>query len=228
MGSVDARKALVEAPVSDFEASSDPAMVFARELEPSLRDLRARVRLLNEKILRNRARLARGIQAWRGTTIYPDANFTLRATWGNAAGVTNRDGTTIPFATRFADMFTLAERRGNSGDFALPLKLVAWKKALGEAAFQSKYGDMVVNFITTNDITGGNSGSSTLNRSLSIVGLIFDGNEGSMASDWSYNGATGRALSTDIRFALTIAREVHGASWIVDELSNPDRRRDAR
>jgi Peptidase S46 len=228
VGSIDARKALVEAPVSAFEASSDPAVVFARELEPSLRDLRARVRLLNEKILRNRARLARGVQAWRGTTIYPDANFTLRATWGKAAGVTNRDGTTIPFATRFADMFTLAERRGNSGDFALPPKLVTWKKALGEAAFESKYGDMVVNFITTNDITGGNSGSSTLNRSLSIVGLIFDGNEGSMASDWSYNGTTGRALSTDIRFALTIAREVHGAGWIVDELLNPDRRRDAR
>ena len=215
IGIVDGRKGLVEAGRADLEASTDPAVMFARDLEPSLRESRERVRVLNEKILRNRSRFARGIQAWRGSSIYPDANFTLRATYGKVAGLTNPP---VAFATRFGQMFALAERRGNAGDFALPPKLLAWRKAVGDAAFKAKYADMVVNFITTNDITGGNSGSSTLNRRLEIVGLIFDGNEGSMASDWSYNGATGRALSTDIRFALTIAREVHGAGWVVDEL----------
>jgi hypothetical protein len=223
LGSAEGRKPLIEAPVATFDTSTDPAVVFARDLEPSLRDQRERVRVLNEKILRNRSRFARGIQAWRGTTIYPDANFTLRATYGKVTGVTDPKGAKIPFATRFGDMFTLAEKRGNTGDFALPPKLVSWRKTIGEAAFKAKYADMVVNFITTNDITGGNSGSSTLNQSLGIVGLIFDGNEGSMASDWSFNSTTGRALSTDIRFALTIAREVHGAGWVVDELLNPDR-----
>jgi hypothetical protein len=219
IGVVDGRKGLVEAPVKDLEASTDPAVMFARELEPSLRESRERVRVLNEKILRNRSRFARGIQAWKGSSIYPDANFTLRATYGRVASLANPP---VAFATRFGDMFALADRRGNAGDFALPSKLLAWRKSMGDAAFKARYADMVVNFITTNDITGGNSGSSTLNRRLEIVGLIFDGNEGSMASDWSYNGATGRALSTDIRFALTIAREVHGAGWVVDELMNPD------
>lgn len=223
VGSAEGRKPLIEAPVATFDASTDPAVSFARELESSLRELRGRVRVLNEKILRNRSRFARGIQAWRGTTIYPDANFTLRATYGKVTGVTDPKGAKIPFATRLGDMFTLAEKRGNTGDFALPPKLVTWRKTIGEAAFKAKYADMVVNFITTNDITGGNSGSSTLNRSLGVVGLIFDGNEGSMASDWSFNSTTGRALSTDIRFALTIAREVHGAGWVVDELLNPDK-----
>lgn len=223
VGSADGRKPFVEAAVAAFDSSTDPAVMFARDLEPSLRDLRGRVRVLNEKILRNRSRFARGIQAWKGSSIYPDANFTLRATYGKVAGLTDEKGARIPFATRFGDMFALAERRGNTGDFALPSKLLAWRKAIGDAAFKAKYADMVVNFITTNDITGGNSGSSTLNRALAIVGLIFDGNEGSMASDWSYNSTTGRALSTDIRFAVTIAREVHGAGWVVDELLNPDR-----
>ena len=77
--------------------------------------------------------------------------------------------------------------------------------------------------MSTNDITGGNSGSATLNRRLEIVGLIFDGNEEAMAGDWTYSEKGGRALSTDIRFALTVAREVHGAGWIVDELLHPDR-----
>jgi len=223
IGSLEGRKPLVEALPSAFESSTDPAVMFACDLESSLRDLRGRVRILNEKILRNRSRFARGIQAWRGASIYPDANFTLRVTYGRVEGFTDQKGARIPIATRFGDMFALAERRGNAGEFALPAKLLAWRKAIGEAAFKAKYADMTVNFITTNDITGGNSGSSTLNRRLAIVGLIFDGNEGSMASDWSYNGTTGRALSTDIRFALTIAREVHGAGWIVEELLNPGR-----
>jgi hypothetical protein len=223
VGSVAGRKPLVEASVAAFESSTDPAVLFARDLEPSLRDLRSRVRVLNEKILRNRSRFARGIQTWKGSTIYPDANFTLRASYGKVDGFTDQKGTRVPFATRFGDMFALAERRGNAGEFALPPKLIAWRKSIGDNVFKLKYADMVVNFISTNDITGGNSGSSTLNRRLDIVGLIFDGNEGSMASDWSYNGTTGRALSTDIRFALTIARDVHNAGWIVDELLNPDR-----
>ena len=84
--------------------------------------------------------------------------------------------------------------------------------------FRQKYASLPVDFVSTNDITGGNSGSSILNQSLEIVGLIFDGNEEAMAGDWTYSEVAGRALSTDIRFALTIARDVHGAGWIVDEL----------
>jgi len=75
-----------------------------------------------------------------------------------------------------------------------------------------------VDFVSTNDITGGNSGSPVINRDAEIVGLIFDGNEEAMAGDWTYSETAGRALSTDIRFALTVAREVHGAGWVVDEL----------
>lgn len=215
--SVDARQALIDAAVSRFDESQDSAVAFARALEPSLRDLRARVRILNEKIFRNRSRFARAMQAWKGSSIYPDANFTLRATYGRVAGVT-KNGERIPFATRFRGLFDLAARRGNTGDFALPASLVDWRKRIGDAAFAARYADMPVDFISNNDITGGNSGSALLNRNLDIVGLIFDGNEGSMASDWSYNGVTGRSISTDIRFALTVAREVHRAGWIVDEL----------
>ncbi len=95
---------------------------------------------------------------------------------------------------------------------------MAWRKKIGDRAFAEKYARLPVNFVSTNDITGGNSGSASLNRNLEIVGLIFDGNQEAMGSDWAYSEASGRALSTDIRFALTVAREVHGAEAIVDEL----------
>jgi hypothetical protein len=124
----------------------------------------------------------------------------------------------VPFTTTFADMFALAQARGNKGEFEMPPALLAWRKKIGESTFNQRYASLPVDFVSTNDITGGNSGSATLNRRLEIVGLIFDGNEEAMASDWAYSGTAGRALSTDIRFALTIAREVHGAGWIVDEL----------
>jgi Peptidase S46 len=223
IGSLDVRKPLVDAAAATFEASTDPVMVFARDLLPSLKDQRQRTRILNEKILQNRSRFAQGLAAWKGTAMYPDANFTLRVTYGRVAGYTGNQGKPVPFATRFGDMFTLAQSRGNTGDFALPRKLMTWRQSLGDAAFARRFGTLPVDFVSTNDITGGNSGSSTLNRSLEIVGLIFDGNEEAMAGDWTYSEKAGRALSTDIRFALTVAREVHGAGWIVDELLHPDR-----
>jgi hypothetical protein len=228
--SVDARKELIDAKPDRFDASTDPAIAFARDLLPSLNDLRQRTRILNEKLLRNRSAFARALaarSAMTGTATYPDANFTLRVTFGHAAGYTSR-GKTVPFTTRFGDMFALAASRGNKGDFALPAKLHTWRKSIGDAAFKQKYAALPVDFVSTNDITGGNSGSSILNRSLEIVGLIFDGNEEAMAGDWTYSEVAGRALSTDIRFALTIAREVHGAGWIVDELLQPSRPTDAR
>jgi hypothetical protein len=220
IGSLDERKQWIDAPPDRFAASSDPALIFARDLLPSLNDQRQRTRILNEKLLRNRSAFARALAAWKGTTLYPDANFTLRVTYGHVAGYTSH-GTRVPFTTRFADMFTLAASRGNKGDFALPQRLQAWRRSVGDPAFKATYAALPVDFVSTNDITGGNSGSAILNRSLEIVGLIFDGNEEAMAGDWTYSEVSGRALSTDIRFALTIAREVHGAGWIVDELLKP-------
>jgi hypothetical protein len=219
LAAVGARTPLVDAAPSAFEQSADPAIVFARDLLPTIRERRASTRVLNETLFQHRSKFARGLAEWKGDTMYPDANFTLRVSYGKAAGFTDKTGTPVPFATTFADMFTLAQSRGNKGEFEMPPALLAWRKKIGDAAFTQRYANVPVNFVSTNDITGGNSGSAILNQRLDIVGLIFDGNEEAMASDWAYSEVAGRALSTDIRFALTVAREVHGAGWIVDELT---------
>ena len=221
--SVENRRSLVDASVSDLESSNDPALSFARDLEPSLADQRQRIRVLNEKLFINRAKFARGLAAWQADAIYPDANFTLRATFGRVAGYVDGRGIEIPAATRFAGLFALAEDRGNAGNYALPPRLVEWRRTIDDEDFASRLADLPVDFVSTNDITGGNSGSAILNRNLEIVGLIFDGNEEAMASDWTYSETAGRAISTDIRFALTLAREVHAAGWVVDELLDPGR-----
>lgn len=223
IASVEARRKLIDAPVSSLEASTDPILVFARALEPALKDQRQRIRVLNEKLFINRAKFARGMMAWKGDGIYPDANFTLRANFGTAVGYESRQGERVPFATRFGGLFELAEKRGNAGDFALPPRLLSWHASVGNASFQDKYAGLHMNFVSTNDTTGGNSGSPVLNSRLHIIGLLFDGNEESIASDWTYSGKAGRAISTDIRFALTVAEDVHGAGWIVQELMHPDK-----
>ena len=219
---VETRTRLLEASLDELNASDDPAIVFARAMEPTLHDRRQRVRVLSEKLFISRARFARGMVEWKGGELYYDANFTLRATYGQAKSYVNRQGEKVPLATRFEGLFRLAEERGNSGEFALPKKLQLWRESIGEAAFRERYADLPVNFVTTNDTTGGNSGSAILDSRLRLVGLLFDGNEDSMASDWIYSETTGRAIATDIRFALTVAREVHGAGWIVDELGSDE------
>lgn len=215
---LDERKRLIEASTDTLTDTGDPALSFAAALEPTLAAARARTRVLNEKLFMNRAKFARGMAAWKKDRLYYDANFTLRATYGQVKGYTDASGKAIPFTTRFEGLFELAQERGNEGDYALPKSLTRWRASIGDDVFREKYAKLPVDFVTTNDITGGNSGSSILDRNLRIVALVFDGNEASMVSDWSYNETTGRAIGTDLRFALFLARDVHGAGWIVDEL----------
>lgn len=221
VGEAASRKRLLDASLTELDASEDPAIAFAKALEPTLRDQRQRIRVLNEKLFRNRARFARGMVAWKGDELYYDANFTLRATYGQAKSYTSRDGVERPLATRFEGLFRLAEEKGDAGDYALPKSLEDWRKSVPDAVFEERYAELPMDFVTTNDTTGGNSGSAILDRNLHVVGLLFDGNEDSMASDWIYSETTGRAIATDIRLALTVARDVHGAGWVVDELLAP-------
>jgi Peptidase S46 len=216
---LEERKRVIESSVDALAKSGDSALAFAEALEPTLAAARTRTRVLNEKLFMNRARFARGMAAWKKERLYYDANFTLRSTFGHVAGYTDASGKAIPFTTRFGGLFDLAKERGNEGDYALPKSLVRWRETVGDDVFREKYANLPVDFVTTNDITGGNSGSSILDRSFHIVALVFDGNEASMVSDWSYNETMGRSIGTDLRFALVIAREVHGAGWIVDELT---------
>ena len=149
---------------------------------------------------------------------YYDANVTLRVTYGQVKGYLDRGGKVVSPSTYFEGLFQLADSRGNAGDYALPASLRRWRGAVSEEKFERDYAKIPVDFVTTTDTTGGNSGSAILDRSLRVVGLLFDGNEDSMASDWTYGEKSGRSIGTDIRFALFVAREVHGAGWIVDEL----------
>lgn len=125
---------------------------------------------------------------------YPDANSTMRLTYGKVSSF-KRDGKMLPWQTFSSEI--LAKENPDSYDFHL---LPEWKNLLKEA--QDKGLDLPVNFLTDNDITGGNSGSPVLNARGEIVGLAFDGNKESLASDVYWTPGYNKCVNVDIRFVL--------------------------
>jgi hypothetical protein len=160
-----------------------------------------------------------------GQAVYPDANSTLRVTFGKVTGrALGADGTSwTPFTTLRG---VLAKHTGN-GDFNAPAEQIAAIHAFNQQAQKTgnygKYGDPAlqstpVNFLATLDITGGNSGSATLNSHGELVGLAFDGTLDSIISDWDYNPITTRSIQVDLRYILWEMTQVDRADNLLKEL----------
>jgi hypothetical protein len=152
-----------------------------------------------------------------GEIFYPDANSTLRFNYGRVEGYSPRD------AVIYAPFTTLAGVLAkNSGEFPFNLdaKVVAAANGRDHAAYIApELNDVPVNFLTSNDSTGGNSGSPVLNGRGELVGVLFDGNYESLSSDFYYQPAITRSIHVDIRYVLFIADKVDQADNILQELT---------
>jgi hypothetical protein len=146
-----------------------------------------------------------------GDSVYPDATFTLRMSYGTVKGWTAPDGTEVPAFTTIAGTFDRAKARAGDPAFELP---PSWIAAQGKLR-----GDVPFNFVSTNDIIGGNSGSPIVDVDGEVVGLIFDGNLDSLAGDVVYDMARNRATSVDARAIVESMRTVYGAKALADELT---------
>jgi hypothetical protein len=144
--------------------------------------------------------------AVQGRTTYPDATFTLRLTYGQVKGW--KEGTReVPPFTTFAGAF---ERATGRDPFALP---EGWLRARDRLDLGTRF-----DFVTTNDIIGGNSGSPVVNRNAEIVGLIFDGNIHSLGGEYGFDPATNRAVAVHSDALLEALSRIYGAQRIVSEL----------
>ncbi len=147
---------------------------------------------------------------------YPDANATLRFSYGRVEGYSPRD------AVRYAPFTTLAGVLAkNSGmpPFELEANFVAAAHGEGRRRYSdSGLGDVPVDFLTSNDSTGGNSGSPVLNADGELVGVLFDGNYESLGSDFLYRPDITRSIHVDIRYVLFVAGQVDGAGAVLREL----------
>ena len=208
---VAVRKELAAGGLKAIEASTDPMIVLARTIDPKARELRKRFESEVSAVERaNYAKIARARFDTEGTKLYPDATFTLRLSYGTVKGYMENGKKVTPFTT----LGGLYERSANfkaAFPYNLPPRWMSKKSAVNLST--------PFNFVTTDDIIGGNSGSPTINKNAELIGLIFDGNIQSLVGDYIYDESVNRAISVDARGMIEILRKVFDANEIADELT---------
>ncbi len=207
---VSVRKALLEGGESAVKASQDPLIAFARRVEPVLRETSEWVR--NEiRSVESRAseQLGQARFAIYGKSVYPDATFTLRLSYGTLKSYP-MNGTEAPYQTTFYGLYDRSTGFGGKPPFDLTSRYVTGRTTLDLA--------IPLNFVNTCDIIGGNSGSPVINRNGELVGLIFDGNIESLVGDFVYDERDNRAVAVHPGGMMEALRKLYHADALADEL----------
>jgi hypothetical protein len=150
-------------------------------------------------------------------TQYPDANSTMRLSYGTVQDYDPRDAVTYKYYTTLQGV--VDKYKPGDYEFDLPKRLIDLNNKKEYGRYGSSKGYMPVCFLTTNDITGGNSGSPVMNGNGELIGLAFDGNWESMSGDIAYEPELQRTIAVDIRYVLWIMDVYSGAKHLVDEMT---------
>jgi hypothetical protein len=201
------RKALWTGGLAAIQASDDPMIQLALRLDPMAREVRDRWEVeVSGPTDRAQERIARARFAAYGDAVYPDATFTLRLSYGKVAGWTWR-GTSVPATTDFAGLY---RRATGAEPFALAPRWTAAQDRLSK--------DTVFNFVTTNDIIGGNSGSPVISAKGEVLGAAFDGNIHTLGGNYRYDPALNRTVVASTAAATEALEKVYGQAALVKEL----------
>ena len=180
-------------------------------------ELMPAVRAANARISTASTKFTAGLLEWeKGKASYPDANFTMRLTYGTVLPYSPKDGMSYWYYTTTEGL--LQKEDPSNYEFRLPadVKKAALAKDFGRYADAD--GSLHTCFLTNNDITGGNSGSPVLDADGNLIGLAFDGNWESMSSDVMFEPKLQRCICVDIRYVLWMVDKIGGASNIIEEL----------
>jgi hypothetical protein len=204
------RKQLYEGGQQAIDASPDPLIKVMRALDPDARAARKEYEDKVESVVRrDGATIAKARFAQSGFTQPPDATFTLRLSYGQVKGY-EENGKAIPFDTNMGGAYEHAAEHSNQPPYNLP---ESWMKSKSTLNLKTS-----LNFVSTADIIGGNSGSPTVNKNGEVVGIIFDGNIQSLAWNFAYSDKQARAVSVDSRGIQEALRKIYGAAALADEL----------
>jgi hypothetical protein len=195
----------------EVAAAKDPLIEFVRSYDKAARAIRKQAEDQVESVERTYAgRVAEAMNKVYGASIYPDATFTLRLSVGVVKGY-DEDGHKVSWKTDIGDLYQKSKRHNDTEPYALPKR---WKDAMGKVDFSVPF-----NFVSTNDIIGGNSGSPVFNDKGEIVGLIFDGNIQSLPNRFVVREEQGRAVSVASTGIVHALDRVYGAQGLVTELT---------
>lgn len=208
---VAVRKQLYEGGQVAIQASNDPLIVAMRAIEPDARAARKQFDDKIDSVVRlDGTLIAKARFAQSGFSQAPDATFTLRLSYGAVKGY-KEDGKDIAYFTMMGGAFEHAAEHNNETPYKLP---ESWMNAKAKLDLKTP-----LNFVSTADIIGGNSGSPTVNKQGEVVGIIFDGNIESLSANFAYSEVQSRAVSVDSRGIQEALRKVYGATALADELS---------
>ncbi len=204
------RKSLVEGGQAALDASTDPMIAMARRIDPIRRE---QIKWFEDNVQsvqqQSGEQLGKARFAVYGKSTYPDATFTLRLSYGQVKGYP-MNGTIAPPKTTLYGLYDRAASFNYESPFDLPKRYMDGRDKLDLTT--------PINFVTTNDIIGGNSGSPVVNKNGDIVGLIFDGNIESLVGDFVYDGAANRAVAVHTGGMTEAMGKLYGAQKLVDEL----------
>lgn len=207
----DYRREVARGGLAAIQSSTDPMIVLARTIDAKAREVRKRYESEVTGVERtNYSKIARARFETEGTKLYPDATFTLRLSYGAVKGYMENGKKVAPFTT-LGGLYDRAASFKQEFPYNLPPRWVEKKSAVDLST--------PFNFVSTDDIIGGNSGSPTINKNGELVGLIFDGNIQSLVGDFIYDESVNRAISVDARAMMEVLRKVFNANEIADELA---------
>jgi len=207
---VAVRKQLWEGGKAAVDASTDPLIVLMRNIDGNARQVRKNYEDNVDAVERREgSAIAKARFAQHGFTEPPDATFTIRLSYGAVRGY-KENGANIPYVTPMAGAFQHADQNGNKPPYQLP---DSWMKAKSKLKLSTP-----LNFVSTADIIGGNSGSPTVNKAGELVGIVFDGNIQSLVWNFAYTDEQARGVSVDARGIQEALRTVYGAQRLADEL----------
>ena len=152
-----------------------------------------------------------------GAPVYPDANFTMRLTYGNVKPYSPKDGVTYNLYTTLKGV--MEKENPESSEFIVPARLKELYNTKDFGRYAMANGEMPVAFLTTNDITGGNSGSGVLNSRGELIGLAFDGNWESLSGDINFDDNLQRCINVDIRYVLFVIEKFGNCERLIDEMN---------
>ena len=213
------RLGLLAKTTAEIAATKDPMVDLALALDPLYQQNREAQKRRQGLQSRLRPRYMQALLAKAGGLVAPDANSTLRVTFGTVKSKPGADGTQW---TAYTTLKGIEQKATGEGEFNAPARQLEAIKALraGKATPYASpaLGDVPVDFLSTVDTTGGNSGSPTLNGKGELVGLLFDGTYDTIASDFLFDAVNTRSIHADVRYMLWVMSEVDGASHLIREM----------
>ena len=222
LGEENTRLSLMGAPGADLAASKDPLLQAAARLTPALLRIENEAKTRDGELLRLRPAYMRALIAFRksqGRAVYPDANSTLRVSYGQVMGMSPRDGVVYEPLTTVQG---IAEKHTGTAPFDAPAPL---REAIAGGVFGATADPglrtQTVNLMTDLDTTGGNSGSPVLDARGRLIGINFDSNWESVSASWMFDPRYKRAIHVDARYMRWLMAKVYPAPHLLKEMNLP-------